>query len=461
MNAPLQVSTPSVVNPTILPAMSEVRTPRIARITGRLLIAFFLITPIILIFVPWVQTIQARGRVIAWLPTEREQPVTARVSGQIRKWHVTETDRVNAGDPIVDIDDTDVELGSRLAAQREFLLNRKLAVTKQLEEQSDVAASQTSARDAAVRAAQASMQASEQSVLTTKASLRAAEAVVAYESVRYKTFDELLKNPKGGLESELNVRSAFATLRRAEEDVARLTEEVKRAEAGVKQAYAAFRKAEADGAASIATANANLARTEQDLNAIERELQDIENRIERYKARLLTAPCDGTVLRIEPDASQVGQYVKEGQVVCVIVPDTATPVVELFVSGVDAPLVPPESSTDDWPHVRLQFEGWPAVQFSGYPQMSIGTFGGRVFRMDPTNVQNQFRILVKPDQLYERDDWPDSMFLRQGNAAMGYIQLRSVPLGWELWRRMNGFPAMTPPKEYNKSEKVKPPKLKV
>jgi hypothetical protein len=89
--------------------------------------------------------------------------------------------------------------------------------------------------------------------------------------------------------------------------------------------------------------------------------------------------------------------------------------------------------------VRLQFEGWPAVQFVGWPSVAVGTFGGKVNRVFPTDDgTGSFRIVVTPD---ENDDaWPDQRYLRQGVRANGWVLLRQVPLGYEIWRQFNGFP---------------------
>ena len=97
-------------------------------------------------------------------------------------------------------------------------------------------------------------------------------------------------------------------------------------------------------------------------------------------------------------------------------------------------------------HVRLQFEGWPALQFSGWPAVAVGTFGGKVVALDPADDKGKFRILVTPESKYGSDeDWPAGALLRQGVAAKGWVMLREVSLGWEVWRRLNGFPPIRPP----------------
>ena len=128
--------------------------------------------------------------------------------------------------------------------------------------------------------------------------------------------------------------------------------------------------------------------------------------------------------------------VKEGDQLFVIVPDTDQLSVEMKVSGNDMPLV------KEGDRVRLQFEGWPAVQFVGWPSVAVGTFGGKVNRIFPTDDgKGNFRVVVTPDNHFAREDgWPDDRFLRQGVRANGWVLLQRVPLGYEVWRQLNGFP---------------------
>ena len=88
--------------------------------------------------------------------------------------------------------------------------------------------------------------------------------------------------------------------------------------------------------------------------------------------------------------------------------------------------------------MRLQFEGWPAIQFAGWPSVAVGTFGGRIAAIDATDDgTGKFRVLVRPGR---DDDWPADRFLRQGVRANGWVMLKQVSLGYEIWRQLNGFP---------------------
>ena len=108
---------------------------------------------------------------------------------------------------------------------------------------------------------------------------------------------------------------------------------------------------------------------------------------------------------------------------------------ELYVSAMDVPLIL------DTSNVRLQFEGWPSVQFSGWPSVAVGTFAGKVFSIDRVSSSGgKYRILVSQANPVPTKDEPWPPQLRQGSGVFGRIILESVPLWYEIWRQLNGFP---------------------
>jgi membrane fusion protein, adhesin transport system len=442
--------------------LQRVRTPKSARWGARLLLLAFLLSPVALGFVPWQQTLRGRGQVVAFAPAERKQVVTALVGGQVRKWHVVEGSKVKTGDAIADIDDNDPELSGRLDAQRQFLSSRKRAAEDEVAEQSRAVDAQEKAAAAAVGAAKANREAAALLVDVAKQGRKNAEFATTFEQRRYEMFDKAFRNKEfGGLESELGRDEARMRADRAATDVKRADAEVKRADAALLTGDSLVLQAEATGLSTVATTRRDLRRAEQNLFTVERELQELDTRIERFKARFVKAPCDGVVFRISADG-QTGQYVKEGDELAVIVPDTTDRVVELLIDGVDAPLIAAHrEQTGQGAHVRLQFEGWPAVQFAGWPSVATGTFGGRVRQIDPTDDGNgRFRVLVEPEELFDGDQWPEGVYLRQGNQAVGWVFLNRVTLGYELWRQFNGFPPVVAPKPPEKKDGGKPPKVK-
>ena len=122
---------------------------------------------------------------------------------------------------------------------------------------------------------------------------------------------------------------------------------------------------------------------------------------------------------------------KEGDPVVSLIPINHDLAVELYVRPVDLPLINIGES------IRLIFDGWPSLVFGGWPSSSFGTFGGEVYAIDKNISDNGlYRILIVPD---ERDfEWPN--LLKLGSGVKGIFLLNDVPIWYEMWRQINGFP---------------------
>lgn len=164
------------------------------------------------------------------------------------------------------------------------------------------------------------------------------------------------------------------------------------------------------------------------------EVARMQVRISRQGAQTITAPRDGIIQRIL--IPEGGPVFKAGTTLGVLIPQTDQRAIEVWISGNDAPLVYPGRKA------RIQFEGWPAVQFSGWPSAAVGTFAGTVVFVDPLdNGEGRFRVLIMPDETAAASDqWPSSLYLRQGVRANAWVLLDTVRVGYELWRQFNGFP---------------------
>ncbi len=439
------------------------KTPRMAIVLGRMLIISFLTLPFVLLMVPWQQTVKGRGQIVAYAPTERKQVITARVTGQVVKWHVVEGSKVKIGDAIADINDNDVGLATNLESQKNFLLRRRKAAEEEVAELGGTVQAQQRSMNAAIRGAKANYEAAVLQIDVANQSGKNAEFAYGFEKRRFDMFEKLFKDKQfGGLESELNRDEAKMRADRSATELKRAQAEVKKAEATLINNDALVFQAEATGLSNIAITRANKSKAEQNIFTIERELQEIDNRIERFKARFVKSTCNGIIHRVSANVSEGGIYVKEGDELAVIVPDTSDRVVEILIDGTDAPLVASFiRENGKGPHVRLQFEGWPALQMAGWPSVAIGTFGGRVRQIDPSDDgYGRFRIIVEPESMFDGDEWPENTYLRQGNQVVGWVFLNKVKLGYELWRQFNGFPPELEPKADEKKEKAKPPKVK-
>jgi hypothetical protein len=142
----------------------------------------------------------------------------------------------------------------------------------------------------------------------------------------------------------------------------------------------------------------------------------------------------------------VGETFKEGEQLVGIMPADYDMAVETFVRPIDLPLMHLGEE------VRIQFDGWPAIVFSGWPNVSYGTYGGKVVAIETFISDNgKYRILLAPDP--NDHEWPKD--LRVGSGAYTIALLEDVPIWFELWRQLNGFPPnyYQPNGDMSKSEK--------
>lgn len=161
------------------------------------------------------------------------------------------------------------------------------------------------------------------------------------------------------------------------------------------------------------------------------ELNQVDVKLARQSSQIVKAPRDGTIFRLLQGGT--ASYVNQGDPLVTFAPDEVKNAVEITISGLDAALVVPGRKA------RIEFEGWPVVQLSGWPSHAIGTFGGVVQSVDPAvSADGRFRVLIVEDQ--NDIPWPERKFLRLGARAQAWVTLDTVRLGYELWRQLNGFP---------------------
>jgi len=164
------------------------------------------------------------------------------------------------------------------------------------------------------------------------------------------------------------------------------------------------------------------------------DIAKLRNQYSNYSIRngmyYILAPQSGQVINAKK--AGIGEYVKEGEMIVEIVPEKFVFAVEMFVRPLDIPLMAPGQK------VRFLFDGFPAIVFSGWPNASYGTFGGVVVAVERNTSQGgKFRVLIKED--VNDKPWPKQ--LQVGAGAQGIALLKDVPIWYELWRNINGFPA--------------------
>lgn len=364
--------------------------------------------------VPWEQSAVASGNVVALDPLQREHRVESPLSGRVAQWLVREGEQVEAGQPLVVVEDNDTLRAERIEQQRQASEASRDAAERRLE----LAAADLEVTRARVelKVAEADSRRAEQERL-----LRAEEAEL-WAAERHRTRQEELLAE--GLASTRDVELAVAGQEAASESV-----EARRAV--LEASRAALAGAREQARAEIFAAEGRLESARSAVAGAQSSLLDQQTAEARMAQRVITAPVDGRVLYTA--GGGIGEQVSAGDLLVRVVPQSLDRAVELWLDGNDVAWV------EEGDEVRLLFEGWPALQWVGPPGVSAGTFAGRITFIDSAaDTSGRVRAVVQPDP--DASDWPSADMLRQGLRAKGFVLLGRVPLGYEAWRRLNGFP---------------------
>ncbi len=425
-----------------------------AKISGKVFrnIAYVLfILFIIILFMPWTQNIRSTGTVITLKPEERPQSLNSIIAGQIKSWYVQEGDYVEAGDTILKISEVKAEyFDDKLLDRTQNQVNLKKQSVVTYGDKIDVYDRQlnvlTKERELKLNQARNKLFQAKNKVQNDSMTYLAAKNNYNIAQNQFNRIDSLFKQglkSKTDLEkrnSKLQDTKAYQTEARnkwvnSQNQVLNLQIELNNIDV---KYQSNINKVKSDKLSTISTK----LDTENSLTKLENQYS---NYLFRNGLYYITAPQSGFITKTI--SSGIGETIKEGQKILTLMPKNYHLAVELYVDPIDLPLVKVGEK------VRIQFDGWPAIIFSGWPNVSHGTYGGEIYGMDQFISDNgKYRVLVKPDTTDY--DWPDA--LRYGSGTSTLIMLNDVPIWYELWRRINGFPP-----DFYKGEKKQPlPKIK-
>ena len=390
---------------------------------------------VFILFVPWTQNINTSGIVTTQFQEQRPQQINSIIPGKIIKWWVKEGDFVQKGDTIVELADTkDDYLDPRLIERT----NDQLIAKKQKVDFYDSKITNIKGQIVAIEegfklkesAIRNKIQQLERKILIDSAELSAAKIDLEVGTNQYNRAGKMLND---GIISLV--------------DYERRTQSFNKAKAGFQEKQQKFLNTKQD----VLIARIELNTLKQDVNdklfklkgdiansnteksTVIAEVAKNENELSNYRIRggqkWLVAPQTGQIIKAKK--AGINEIVKEGEMIVEIVPNSFKYAVELFVKPMDLALI------NKGQDVRLQFDGYPAIVFSGWPNSSYGTFAGKISAIETNRNENgQFRVLIIPDMTEK--NWPSN--LKIGTGAQGFALLNDVPIWYELWRQLNGFP---------------------
>ncbi|HPF66409.1 MAG: HlyD family efflux transporter periplasmic adaptor subunit [Flavobacteriales bacterium] len=428
-----ECATPELDRSTYL-ALDKIGEPRANRRFAKI-VGIITILGLLGMFLPWTQNIRARGQVTSLTPDQRPQTIHAVIPGRIEQWYVREGQLVNKGDTILRISEVKQEyFDPRLLDRTQEQIMAKEMTVQSYEEKVNSLDAQIDALGQAMRI---KLEQADNKIRQSKLKVQSDSIKFVASQTEVKVARDQLQRGEQQFEQGLvskvevekrrvNEQKALAGVIDAENQLLASRNELLNAQlelGGIRNDYRdKLAKAESEKFASMS----QMYTTEAEVTKMQVDLANYTVRAGNY---YITAPQTGYITQAVKTG--LGELIKEGESLISIMPADFDLAVELYVRPMDVPLV------NKGQKVRFMFDGWPSIVFSGWPNTSYGTFGGQVVAIDNfVSPNGKYRILVAPDP--DDQEWP--VALRVGSGAIGFALLKDVPIWYELWRQLNGFP---------------------
>lgn len=417
-----------------LKALHRVEQKKSSHKLLKVIYAFFIILFLIL-FLPWTQNIRSKGNLTTLRPEQKPQTINTIIPGRIEKWFVKDGDIVKKGDTILFLSEVkndylDTNLVGRTQKQ---LKTKELSVVSY----TDKIQSLDNRIDALIESAGLKLQQAKIKLTQTNLKLKSDSIEYQTAQINFKVaedqYERTEKLYKDGLKSKTDLEARKVAMQRAEANQIGAQQKYLQSKNDIIDARVELNSIQAKYRDEVSKAESDKFTALSSMYDAEVDVTKMQGQLVNYSVRngmyYILAPQDGVVTAVLPGG--IGETVKEGQAIATIMPSNYDLAIEMYVRPVDLPLVQKGQK------VRIQFDGWPAVVFSGWPSSSFGTFGGEVFAIDNfASPDGTFRVLVSPDKNDRK--WPEQ--LRVGGGSNSMLLLNNVPVGYEFWRQINGFP---------------------
>jgi multidrug resistance efflux pump len=404
-------------------------------ISFRNLLLVLLLVFVVFMFLPWTQNVRGNGQLTALRPEQRPQTIHATISGRIERWYIMEGQEVKKGDTIVYISEVKSEyFDPRLVERTGNQVTAKEGAIASYQGKAGALTDQIAAmnREMKNKFEQIVNKVEQKQLKVVSDSI----FVLQEENdvkIATRQFDGIKVLYEKGIEPLTKFEERRLKLVDAQTKLIKARNDLDISKNDLTNARIEYQLTQNEFANKIAKSQSERFSTLSDQFDSEASVNKLRTEQENYRRRsgyyYITAPQDGYIIKAL--APGIGEILKEGAPVVSILPAGAELAVEMYVKPIDIPLLQTGST------VRFMFDGWPAFFFSGWPGLSLGTYAGDVVAIDRNISEGgKFRVLVAPSST--EAPWPEA--LRVGGGAKGIALLNDVPLWYELWRMLNGFP---------------------
>lgn len=391
---------------------------------------------IVTLFLPWTQNIKTTGTVTTLYQEQRPQLLNSPIPGRITKWHVKNGDYVKKGDTILQLSEIKEDyMDPMLLSRTEDQVEAKKGVRDFYEAKIGTTDAQlqalNSSRELKLQQLKVKIQQLNNKLAAEEAELKAANNELNLSADQYerqqKMYDEGLVSLTQFQQRSVSYQNALAKKTAAENKLAQTRQEIITVNieqnATVQDYTEKLSKIQGERFTSMGQIESSTG-----------EIAKLESQMSNYKIRqglyYVLASQDGQIVQLSK--SGIGEILKDGESIGSIVPLNVDYAVEIYIKPVDLPLVKPGQ------RVMCIFDGFPAIVFSGWPNTSYGVFAGKVIAVESNITTNgMFKALVVEEK--GKKAWPPQ--IKMGAGVQGIAILNDVPIWYELWRNINGFPA--------------------
>ncbi|MFH7012659.1 HlyD family secretion protein [Flavobacterium sp. FlaQc-52] len=397
-----------------------------------------------LLFLPWTQNISGTGAVTTLKPNQRPQSIQSVISGRIEKWYVQEGDFVKKGDTILYISEIKEDyMDPNLVSNTKNQVDAKKQAVQSYESKVASLSNQLRAIESEKKLKlEQGQNKIKQARLKIKSDSIDLIAVNTQLKIANTQYNRSLQLNKEGLkpmtdveEKRLKLQDAEAKIINQENKLLSSKNDFINSKVEINRIIAEYSEKVAKSESDQFTAKSSQYDASAQVNKLENQYANYSIRNNMYYIRAAQSGYINRALQ-----SGIGETIKEGTAIATIMPSAYDIAVETYVNPVDLPLIRKGEK------VRVWFDGWPTIVFSGWPNASYGTFGGKIVAVENFISDNgKYRILIAPDP--NEPKWPAQLSI--GSGAQTLALLDTVPMWFEIWRTLNGFP----PNYYKKDAK--------
>ncbi|WP_373056504.1 HlyD family secretion protein [Zunongwangia sp. H14] len=401
---------------------------------NRFLIAFGIIL-IIILFLPWTQSVAGKGYVTTLTPEQRPQTIQSPIPGRIEKWFVNEGDFVEKGDTILHISEIkneyfDPQLVDRTGDQIKVKESSRNSYENKIQFLNNQINALQQERGLKTNQAENKLK---QSILKFRSDSIDLEAAKTNLEIAQRQFQRAQTLNEEGLKSTTDLENYRLKLQEAQAKRVAQENKVLASENEIINARIELNRIGAEYSEKISKAQSDRSSAESGMFQTQADISKLETSYANYDTRrgmyYIKAPQAGYINKAIKGG--IGESFKEGEPLVGIMPSNYELAVETYVAPIDMPLLHVGEE------VRVQFDGWPAIVFSGWPNSSYGTYGAKIVAIENfISANGKYRVLLAPNE--EDHNWPEGIKIGAGASTLALLE--DVPIWYEIWRQLNGFP---------------------